>query len=195
MNKDNLEKEAIIFLIHGYNGIPKIFEYFKDKLSSKGFEVTMPSFPTQTDINQERFFAVFNKYRDKINENTILIAHSIGNIMAMKYLCQNNFRVKGYISLAGFGEPFIKEGYDDLNNVVKPLSLSDPELAKIPELVGRSYSIYSNNDHIVPLEILKKYPKIINAKDYFIENIGHMGKKSGLEKLPEVIDIIYEILE
>ena len=145
MNKDSLEREVIVFLVHGYNGITKLFEYFKDTLSSKGFEVIMPIFPTQTDINQERFFAIFDKYRDKINENTILIAHSIGNIMAMKYLCKNNLKVKGYVSLAGFGESFIKEGYGDLNNVVKPLSLSDSELAKIPELTRRSYSIYSND--------------------------------------------------
>ena len=57
-------------------------------------------------------------------------------------------------------------------------------------LVNSKYSIYSNNDHIVPFEILDKFPKTINSKPLLIENIGHMGSKSGLEELPQVVEII-----
>jgi len=182
-----------ILLVHGYNGIPKIFNYFKNMLEKDGHEVVMPSFPTQTDITQERYFAVFNKNKDKISENTIIIAHSIGNIMALKYLFANNINILGYISLAGFGEPFINEGRDDLNSIIAPLHFTDEELAKIPMLIGRAYSIYSDNDHIVPFDVLKKYPRIIGAKNCPISGIGHMGSKSGLEELPEVIDIVKNI--
>lgn len=186
-------KKPTILLVHGYNGIPKIFDYFKNTLEKDGYEIIMPSFPTQTDITQDKYFLIFDKYKDKIGENTIIIAHSIGNIMALKYLFANDISIRGYISLAGFGEPFVNEGRDDLNNVIAPLRLTDEELAKIPMLVGRAYSIYSDNDHIVPFEILKKYPEIIGAKDCPMSGIGHMGSKSGLEELPEVISIISEI--
>jgi len=40
---------------------------------------------------------------------------------------------------------------------------------------------------------LENFPKLINAKPLLIPNIGHMGKKSGLETLPEVLDIIESI--
>jgi len=183
-------KKPTIFLVHGYNGIPKIFHYFKDTLEKSGHEVVMPSFPTQADITQDGYFTIFNKHKDKIDENTVIIAHSIGNIMVLKYLFTNDISILGYISLAGFGEPFINEGRDDLNKVIAPLRLTDEELAKLPALIGKSYSIYSDNDHIVPFDILKKYPKIIGAKDCLIPGIGHMGSKSGLEELPEVIDIV-----
>lgn len=186
-------KKPTILLVNGYNGIPKIFDYFKNTLEKDGYEIIMPSFPTQTDITQDKYFLIFDKYKDKIGENTIIIAHSIGNIMALKYLFANDISIRGYISLAGFGEPFVNEGRDDLNNVIAPLRLTDEELAKIPTLVGRAYSIYSDNDHIVPFEILKKYPEIIGAKDCPMPGIGHMGSKSGLEELPEVISIISEI--
>lgn len=56
----------------------------------------------------------------------------------------------------------------------------------------KRYSIYSNNDHIVPFNILQEYPKDIDAIPILIENIGHMGKKSGLEEIPRVIEIIKE---
>lgn len=182
-----------IFLVHGYNGTPKIFNYFKETFEQNGHEVIMPQFPTQTDITIDSYFAVFDQYKTGLNDNTIIIAHSIGNIMSLKYLCENNIAIRGYVSLAGFGEPFINEGRDDLNNVIAPLRLTDEELAKLPELIGKAYSIYSDDDHIVPFDILKKYPTIIGAEDCFIPGIGHMGKKSGLEELPEVVDIVNNI--
>lgn len=110
--------------------------------------------------------------------------------MTLKYLFANNISVRGYISLAGFGEPFVSEGRDDLNSIIAPLCLTDEELVKMPILIGKAYSIYSDNDHVVPFDILKKYPKIIGARDWLIPGIGHMGSKSGLEELPEVIDIV-----
>lgn len=185
--------KPIIFLVHGYNGVPKIFNYFKDTLEKEGYKVVMPSFPTQTDITIDGYFEVFDQYKEYLGSNTVIIAHSIGNIMALKYLFKNDINILGYVSLAGFGEPFINEGRDDLNSIIAPLCLTNEELAKIPNLIGKAYSIYSDDDHIVPFNVLKKYPVIIGAKDCFISGIGHMGSKSGLEELPEVIDIVNRI--
>lgn len=39
-----------IILIHGYNGIPKIYEWLKEKLVRKGNLVIMPKFPTQEGV-------------------------------------------------------------------------------------------------------------------------------------------------
>ncbi len=182
-----------IFLVHGYNGAPKIFNYFKETFEKDGYKVVMPSFPTQTEITKDGYFSVFDQYKNDLNNNTIIIAHSIGNIISLKYLYENNIAIRGYISLAGFGEPFVNEGRDDLNSVIAPLRFTEDELVKVPELVGKAYSVYSDNDHIVPFGVLKKYPTIIGAKDCFIAGIGHMGSKSGLEELPEVVDIVKEI--
>ena len=186
--------KPVIFLVHGYNGIPKIFNYFKDEFEKTDYEVVLPQFPTQTEITQERYFSVFDEYKDKIGENTIIIAHSIGNIMAMKYLSENDIAIRGYVSLAGFGEPFIMEGRNDLNAVVAPLRLDENELAKLPGLIGKAYSIYSDSDHVVPYEVLEKYPKILGAKACPIPGVGHMGSKSGLEEFPEVVEIVKEII-
>jgi pimeloyl-ACP methyl ester carboxylesterase len=132
----NMSKPTI-FLVHGYNGTPKIFSYFKDTFEQNGYEVVMPQFPTQTDITIDSYFAVFDQYKADLNDNTIIVAHSIGNIMSLKYLCENNIAIRGYVSLAGFGEPFINEGRDDLNSVIAPLRLTDEELAKLPALIKK----------------------------------------------------------
>lgn len=38
--------------------------------------------------------------------------------------------------------------------------------------------------------LLEKYCRDIESKPILIKSVGHMGKKSGLETLPEVIDLI-----
>ena len=54
--------KPVIFLVHGYNGIPKIFNYFKDEFEKADYEVVLPQFPTQTEITQKRYFSVFDEY-------------------------------------------------------------------------------------------------------------------------------------
>ena len=104
----------------------------------------------------------------------------------------NDLKVKLYISLAGFSKYFEWEDKQDLNRACKEFLVTERELKSFKNRCTKRYSIYSNNDHIVPFNILQEYPKDIDAIPILIENIGHMGKKSGLEEIPRVIEIIKE---
>jgi len=180
-----------VLLIHGFNGIPKIFNYFKKELENKGYNVILPNFPIKEEITVDRYFEVFNKYRELFNDNLIVIAHSIGNPMFIKYISQNNYKIGKYISLAGFSKDYYNEGKDILNEKVKLTILTDKEKEDAIKLINERYSIYSDNDHIVPFDLLENYCTDIESKSILIKGIGHMGKKSGLEELPEVIELIY----
>lgn len=185
-----MDKIKNILLIHGFNGMPKIFNYFKKELEMQGYNVIIPEFPVREEININAYFKVFDMYKEIINEKLIVIAHSLGNSMFIKYICKNDLNIGLYISLAGFADAFYVEGKDVLNKVIEPLTIKDEEKNKIVNLINEKYSIYSDNDHIVPFEILKEYSLAINSKPIFIPGIGHMGKKIGLEELPEVIALI-----
>lgn len=180
-----------VLLIHGFNGIPKIFNYFKKELENKGYNVILPNFPVKEEITVDRYFKIFDEYREFFNDNLIVIAHSIGNPMFIKYISKNHYKIGKYISLAGFSKAYYNEGKDVLNEKVKQTILTDKEKKDAIKLINERYSIYSDNDHIVPLDLLKEYCTDIGSRSMLIVNIGHMGKKSGLETLPEVIDLIY----
>lgn len=189
----NKEGETIVknvLLIHGFNGIPKVFKYFKEELENKGYNVILPNFPVREEITIDRYFKVFDEYRELFNENLIVIAHSIGNPMFIKYISQNNYKIGKYISLAGFSKAYYNERRDVLNEKVKLTILTDKEKEDTIKLINERYSVYSDNDHIVPFELLESYCTDIRSKSILINNIGHMGNKSGLETLPEVIDLI-----
>lgn len=179
-----------VLLIHGFNGKPKIFDYFKEELEKKNHNVIIPEFPIREEITVEGYFEIFNKYKVFFNENLIVVAHSIGNPMFIKYISKNKFKIGKYISLAGFSKDFFNDGKDVLNEKVKLTILSDKELHDARNLINKKYSIYSDSDHLVPLDLLEQYCKDINSVAIPMKDIGHMGKKSGLEKLPKVIELI-----
>lgn len=179
-----------VLLIHGFNGLPKIFEYFKNTLEEKGFNVIMPNFPVREEITVEGYFSVFDNYRELYTNDLIVVAHSIGNPMFIKYISKNGYRIGKYISLAGFSKEYYNEGKDVLNEKVKLTVLNGKEIEDATELIKDRYSIFSKDDHIVPYSLLNEYSKEIKSEAISIDGIGHMGKKSGLEELPLVIDLI-----
>ena len=77
-----------------------------------------------------------------------------------------------------------------MNEKVKSTVLTSKEKEDAIRQINEKYSIYSDDDHIVPFNLLEKYCKDIQSKPILIKSIGHMGKKSGLETLPEVIELI-----
>jgi predicted alpha/beta hydrolase family esterase len=179
-----------VLLIHGFNGIPKIFEYFKMVLESKGYNAIMPNFPVREKITIDGYFSVLDMYKEYFNNDLVVIAHSIGNPMFIKYISKNKYNIGEYISLAGFSKYFYNEGKDILNEKIKISVLNKTELDDVISLVSKRYSIFSKDDHIVPYDILKSFCNEISSIPILIDGIGHMGNRSGLEELPIVIDIV-----
>ena len=110
--------------------------------------------------------------------------------MFIKYISKYNLKVGKYISLAGFSKDFYNEGKDTLNEKVKLTILDNKEKEYIKANIDEKYSIYSDSDHLVPINVLEDFCKEIDSVPMPIEGIGHMGKKSGLDKLPIVVDLI-----
>ena len=52
-----------VLLIHGFNGIPKIFNYFKEELENKGYNVVLPNFPVGEEITVDRYFKVLTNIK------------------------------------------------------------------------------------------------------------------------------------
>lgn len=62
-------------------------------------------------------------------------------------------------------------------------------LKYIKENVSKIISVYSNDDK-VPYEVLKNFSKDIDSKFIFVPNKKHFGTTSGIQELPELLDIL-----
>lgn len=182
-----------ILFIHGYNGVPKVFQWASGELKKKGYRVILPEFPPREGVQYNIWSAMLDEYEKEITEDTIVIAHSIGNACSIHYLAQRHKKIKGFISLAGFVDVFEHEGREDLNRAVREFLVQKEEIEVFQQLVDEKFAIYSDNDHIVPFEVLEDYVKKLDAHPIFIQGIGHMGSKSGVEEIPELLEVVNKI--
>ena len=179
-----------ILLLHGYNGIPQIFFWLKRELQSMGYFVIMPSLPTSEMVRYPIWKEEIKSVKEELQGEIIVVAHSIGNPFIMKYIKENNLNIELYIGLAGFSDSYKMEGREDLYEAVKNMVPTQEEVDYFKSNVKKRYCIYSDNDHIVPESILKKHVENVNGIGNMIPNIGHMGRKSNLQTIPRVIEII-----
>ena len=180
-----------VVLLHGYNGFPEVFYWIKEQLEKIGCLVILTDFPIQENVRYSTWKKEFDKLYGTLDGELVVVAHSIGNPFLIKYLKEKYLDIKLYIGMAGFSDVFETNNVN-LNSAIKSMNPTEDEINNFKDIIKNKICIYSDNDHIIPTEILKKHIKNIDGKDYFIPNIGHMGKTSGLKTLPEIIKIIKE---
>lgn len=68
------------FIIHGSYGHNKEnwFPWLEEKIKQKGYDVFNFNYPTPNGQNFENWSKVLDQVKDKINEESVFICHSIG---------------------------------------------------------------------------------------------------------------------
>src|SRR3989344_2126006 len=78
------------FIFHGTEGYPEEnwFPWLKEKLETKGLKVFVPQFPSPPIVPSKisEWFDVLKNYEQEINEETILIGHSLGGVFTLRLL-------------------------------------------------------------------------------------------------------------
>lgn len=121
-----------------------------------------------------------------INEQTIIIAHSIAPVFVCKYLIIRKQKVAKLVFVCGFNN-FL--GIDkDFDAVNQPMFTND--LGKIKEYCDGITCFYSDNDPYVPLEIEKDFADTITNKQIIIHNGGHLNAESGYTKFEKLLELI-----
>lgn len=180
-----------VFIIHSYNGdteysfAPSIEKMCKENNINYYF----PKFPIRSEATYESWENILNDYKEKgiLNNESIIISHSLGTQFIPKYLVRNNVKIGTYISVAGFVG---YKGREDLENILKRFQPNDEEFNKCKSLVDSIYSIYSDNDEMNSIDKLEKYAEKLSANKIFIKGAGHFNPKSGITEIEELNKII-----
>src|SRR3989338_9993384 len=79
-----------VFIFHGTEGYPEEnwFPWLKEKLEAKGCRVFVPQFPSPPIVPAQisEWFEVLKNYEQYLDENSILVAHSLGGVFALRVL-------------------------------------------------------------------------------------------------------------
>lgn len=180
-----MEKELNNYIIiHGSFGSSNgnWFPWLKNELGKRNLKVDVPQMPVGVGIqNFESWSKVLNELT--INENTIIIAHSIAPVFVCKYLITNKIKVKKLIFVCGFNNYIgINDDFDAVN---KPMFIDN--LKEIKKYCNDIICYYSDNDPYVKFDVEKDFSNTISNKQYVIHNGGHINSESGYTKFEEIL--------
>ncbi len=188
-----------VILIHGIGGLNKeeYFPHFKKTCEALGLKTYMPSLGNyHENTSYELWKAYFdNNFKSILNNETIIIAQSIGTQFIIKYLCERNIQIGTYISCAGPKDVLnlreeAKErgkGFTPTARLFKP---SEEEFARFKNFTFPKFSLFCDNDTFFEQKNLEEYSKAINSKPMLIKGKAHFQ----VEVLNELEDLIKELI-
>jgi uncharacterized protein len=183
-----------IFIFHGTEGYPEEnwFPWLKKELEKEGHKVFVPQFPSPPKIPAKinEWFDVLKNYENYIDENTILIGHSLGGVFNLRVLEQLKHKVKAAFFI---GTPIgIRQilNYDRDND----FSGFSFDWKNIINKTTNFIVFQSDNDPYVSLGNGEELAKKLNTQLNFVPNAGHFNEKAGYLKFDLLLNKIKELL-
>ena len=183
-----------IFIFHGTEGYPQEnwFPWLKEKLEAKGCKVFVPQFPSPAGqpASVAAWFDVLKNYEQYINEETILIGHSLGGTFTLRILEKLTHPIKAAFLIGTPVGVLPILNYDRDNSFSGFIFNWD----KI-KITAKQFTVYqSDNDPYVSLGNGEHLAKNLETKLTFVPNAGHFNTKAGYSKFPDLLEKISKTL-
>ncbi|MFA5386874.1 MAG: alpha/beta hydrolase [Candidatus Paceibacterota bacterium] len=150
------------------------------------FEVILPEMPNALNAKYIEWEIMFGKLIPFLEEEIILIGHSLGGIFLAKYLSENILPKKItaiFLISAPFGSQNAKPSLGDFS--------FEKDLSKLQEQGGKIFLCHSRDDACVPFSDFEKYKKELpKAEEMIFEDRGHFNQMEFLE-LAEIIKELF----
>jgi len=148
-------------LLHGYTSSPEgdFHPWLKRELESRGYKVSIPKLPNSNnpDIMEQVDYVLKN---EKFDENTVLLGHSLGAVVALKVAEQLKTKIKKLVLAAGFSQP----GFKDHEMPFEKKFPSKFDFNKIKNNAKDVIILRAKNDSAVPAERADKLKEKIGGK-------------------------------
>lgn len=187
-----------IFVLHSLNGdtIKMWGQDIKETFGEKEIDVIMPEFPIRENSRYEKFKEILEFYitNGKLNTNSIVIAHSIGNAYFIRFCKEFNYIPKAYIAVApGAIYEYPSTRNDYTIEVKKQSYLKKDALDYIKNISSIKYCLYSDeNDNNI--EKFTRFLNNTNAKGVYLKYYNHFDGYNRIYKIPELVELINDLL-
>jgi len=162
-----------VVIIHGTYGGPEEnwFTWLKLELQKLGHDVVVPRFPTPEGQNLKNWMSIIKRYQ--IDDNTILIGHSIGAALILRILERNRARAAYLVS--GFLGTLNNAEVDALNATFfeKPFDWDE-----IKSNCKKIVMFSSDNDPYVPVKRRDELAEKLGIKPIIVKKAGHFNAKA-----------------
>lgn len=175
-----MSKNALI--LHAWHNHPKDYWYpwLRSELEKKGYTVDTPELPTMnTDLpDLSKQLIATKKF---ISENTIVIGHSLGSLLAMRLAEKLSYNKM--ILLAGWD-------FNDLTSEHRLFWKTPMNHKAIKEHVKEIYVISSDNDPYITAVTAEDMSKRLSGKFVLIKGAGHFTAQYGVTTVPAILPLI-----
>ena len=174
-----------VVLIHGNGGgtpTDNWLPYLKEELEKMGVPVISPQFPDH-DLARESYWIPFLEKDLKVDQNTILIGHSSGAVVSMRFAEKHKI----------FGSIIIGAYYTDLGYEKEKLSgyFNHPwDWESIKKNQNWIIEFASTDDPWIPIEEPRYIHKKLNTEYYEYHDQGHFGGDYHKITFPEVVKLL-----
>ena len=146
------------------------------------YEVIAPLMPNKNNAQFSEWKLWFEKLFPFLDEEVILVGHSLGGIFLAKYLSENQFpkKIKGVFLVGAV--------YDKDSENYPVVSFSLPEKLNLQTKNAMIY--HSKDDPVVPFSALEQYKKALpNAQTRVFEDRGHLNQEEFLELVEDILNL------
>lgn len=155
--------------------------WLQKQLMMAGYNCQTPEVPKSYQAKYQSWFNTIDYL--PMDSDTILVGHSAGCGFFLKWLSNNNVKIKKLILVAPFADPFSEYG-DFLKSDLNP---------NLNDRIGEIHVLYSKDEDVLGIketvdQIMETYPK---TQYHEFENHGHfcLGDM-GVEAFPSLLNIV-----
>ena len=175
-----------VVIVHGWADDPTKgwMRWLTDQLLVLGMEVIAPAMPDPKQPNVDAWLDALSVAVGTVDQHTALVGHSLGTYVLLRYLSaySKDGRLGKLVLVAGFaGNERTEQG---------KRALPDVDLGKVKASVDQIYSVYSDNDEIIPAAWSKELGESLDAENVLDSGKGHFAGLHGCDTLPSVLKLI-----
>lgn len=169
-----MSKKTQIYIVHGYTASAQShwFPWIKEQFNSADVEVSILDMPDSMNPKLDKWMNHLRDYTTGINENTIFIGHSLGCVASLKFIIENNQKIKGVILVSGFID---STPLPQLQEFVQGKLDCDA----VKRLVCKRVVIAAKDDDIVPYEYTEQMASRLEADFYLLDEGKHFLDRDG----------------
>ncbi|MCU5745511.1 alpha/beta hydrolase [Staphylococcus sp. SQ8-PEA] len=177
-----------LFIIHGYQASPEDhwFKWLASKMKKYNYQSVIVPLPNSSHPIQQQWRNRLQDYMENaLDEDSIIVAHSLGVIAVLEYLSHANLtrEIKGLFLVSGFAQPL--NTISELDDFVQACNIN---YESIPARL--IYTIGATEDPAVPINYTEALSDKLNTNTIKIDHQGHFLGREGYKSFPELFELI-----
>lgn len=176
-------------MIHGSFGSPSEnwMPWLRKNLEMNGVEVYAPQFPTDEMQTLKNWLKEFEKYKEFMNDKSIMIGHSLGPAFIFRVLERSDVRIKAAFLVAPFTRPLNIPKFDNANCTFMEKEF---DWEKIRKNCQKFFIYGSDNDPYVKMSQESFVAEKTGGIFKVIPHAGHINESAGYKEFKELYEDI-----